>query len=96
MAVGTATVALFGSLLTWGSTTAAQAALPGLPGKLACVRELRPSGNLEIQTLNPDGSEQRNITNNAAQDYNPIWSPDAKTIVFETERLNPGVPSCSR
>jgi dipeptidyl aminopeptidase/acylaminoacyl peptidase len=90
VAVGTAMVALFGSLLAWN--TAAQAAFPGLPGKLACVRELRPSGNLEIQTLNPDGSDQRNITNNAAQDYNPIWSPDAKTIVFESERLNPGVP----
>ena len=70
---------------------AATAVTPGLPGKLACVRELRPSGNLEIQTMNPDGSGKTNITNQAAQDFNPTWSSDGRTILFESERIAVGV-----
>ena len=84
-----AAVALLASMLTWdGSATAV---VPGLNGKLACVRELLPSRNLEIQTINPDGSEQRNLTNEPAHDYNPAVSPDGLTILFESERLSPGV-----
>ena len=88
-----AAAAMLGAMLTWDGP--AQAVVPGVPGKLTCVRELLPSRNLEIQTINPDGTEQRNLTNQAAFDYNPIWSPDGRTIVFESERLNPPIPSCS-
>ncbi len=30
-------------------------------------------GNLEIYIMNADGSEQLNITNHSANDYNPDW-----------------------
>ncbi len=85
---GGAALTLLAALLAW--TAPVRAALPGIPGKLVCVRELMPSRNLEIQTMNPDGSDKRNLTNQPAHDYNPIWSPDGKTIVFESERLSPG------
>src|SRR5688572_3044429 len=39
-------------------------------------------GNFEIYVMNADGSSPVNLTNNAAQDFFPNWSPDGKRIVF--------------
>ncbi|MDA1236641.1 MAG: hypothetical protein O3A53_17790, partial [Acidobacteria bacterium] len=43
-------------------------------------------GNYEIYTANADGTSPKNLTNNAAFDYNPEWSPDGSKIVFESDR----------
>lgn len=37
-----------------------------------------------MESLN--GSNQRNLTNNAAEDYCPRWSPDGKSIFFCSNR----------
>ena len=39
-------------------------------------------GNIEIYGMNPDGSGQTRLTNNAAFDYDPSWSPDGTKIAF--------------
>ena len=39
-------------------------------------------GNHEIYVINADGSNPTNLTNNSANDGNPIWSPDGSKIVF--------------
>ena len=39
-------------------------------------------GNAEIYTMNPDGSQQTRLTNNAADDTDPNWSPDGTKIAF--------------
>ena len=49
-------------------------------GKIAFVR------NSDIFTINADGTNQRNITNNAARNSSPNWSPDGVKIVFSTDR----------
>ena len=43
-------------------------------------------GNLEIMTMNSDGSGQVRLTNNTSDDYQPSWSPDGKRLAFISER----------
>jgi TolB protein len=43
-------------------------------------------GNLEIYVMGPDGSNQTNLTNNPADDYDPAWSADGSQIVFASDR----------
>lgn len=43
-------------------------------------------GNFEIYTMNPDGSEQMNLTEHRADDYDPVWSPTGKQILFVSDR----------
>jgi Tol biopolymer transport system component len=41
--------------------------------------------------MNPGGSDQRNLTNNAAQDFEPAWSADGEKIAFTSTRDEPGL-----
>jgi conserved repeat domain len=43
-------------------------------------------GNYELYLMNQDGSGQTNVTNNAAHDCNPNWSPDGSKITFQSDR----------
>ena len=36
--------------------------------------------------MNPDGSEQVNLTQHPAADYDPAWSPNGKQVVFSSDR----------
>jgi len=42
--------------------------------------------NQEIYIMGIDGGNQRNLTNNGASDYRPVWSPDGSRILFESTR----------
>jgi uncharacterized repeat protein (TIGR01451 family) len=53
-------------------------------GKIAFATDR--DGNYELYVMNQDGSGQTNITNNAAHDCNPNWSPDGSKIAFQSNR----------
>jgi Tol biopolymer transport system component len=43
-------------------------------------------GNNEIYIMNPDGTDQVNLTNNLADDNDPAFSPDGAKILFRSDR----------
>jgi len=55
-----------------------------LPSKL--VFNSDRDGNVEIYSMNPDGSEITRLTNSPFFDGAPDWSPDSRYIVFLTDR----------
>jgi Tol biopolymer transport system component len=61
-----------------------QAAFPGHNGKIAF--QSHRDGNYEIYTMNADGTNQTSISNNAADDELPAWSPDGNKIAFASNR----------
>ncbi len=47
------------------------------------------SGNSEIYSIDADGTDLRNLTDHPADDFAPVWSPDARRIAFVSDRDNP-------
>ena len=43
-------------------------------------------GNLEIYTMNPDGSEQTNLSKQSGWDNDAVWSPDGSKLLFVSDR----------
>lgn len=78
----TALATLVAGLLAQGvMAKPAEAASPGENGKIAF--ESKRDGNFEIYAMDPDGSNQANLSNNpSAYDYDPAFSPDGDKIAF--------------
>jgi len=43
-------------------------------------------GNYGVYTMNPDGSEQVNLTDHSANDLSAVWSPTGEQILFVSDR----------
>jgi len=55
---------------------------------LLSQRLVRPS-KVELFLMNPDGSNQRQITHLGGANFGPSWTPDGKKIVFSSNYKNP-------
>ncbi len=74
----------------WGLASAMQAIDPGsvappAPPDIVAFNSNR-SGDHEIYAMRGDGSGQRNLTNNPANDSAPAWSPDRAQLAFVSDR----------
>src|SRR5262245_25480245 len=67
-------------LVLLGSMCIAPAQTVRRNGKIAFASDR--DGNLEIYTMDADGSNQVRLTNNAGLDTYPTWSPDGRMIAF--------------
>ena len=69
--------------LTYGTVSPLFAKAPTTPKILFTSRR---DGNLEVYTMNPDGSEQVNLTQHPALDLEAAWSPTGEQILFVSDR----------
>ena len=67
-------------VLISGVVGRAQAASPGASGLIAFHQYQNDVGHIWV--MNPDGSGKKQITSNATNDVQPVWSPDGRQIAF--------------
>ena len=46
----------------------------------------RDDGKGDIYLMNPDGSQQTNLTQHPSGDFSPVWSPTGEEILFQSDR----------
>jgi Tol biopolymer transport system component len=59
---------------------------PSAGGAGLIVFQSQRDGNTEVYMMNADGSAQTRLTNNTADDFQPLWSPDGGHITFVSAR----------
>jgi len=75
------------AVVAFGALFLASNASTSFPGDVGVIAFDRPGdANVDIYTMEGDGSNLRNISNNPAGDRDPRYSPDGKRIVFVSNR----------
>ena len=81
---------LYYVLSTFFTLASFSAVLAKVPETAKVVFTSRRDGNSEIYSMNPDGSDQKNLTQHRANDDSPVWSPTGRQILFTSDR--DGIP----
>ncbi|HEY0081575.1 MAG TPA: hypothetical protein VGB61_02200, partial [Pyrinomonadaceae bacterium] len=77
---------MFDEAVRWATYSEPQPPSPVLRPNGKIVYMSARDGNPEIYSMNSDGTAQTRLTNHAAADYDPAWSPDGTRIVFTSQR----------
>ncbi|HRX02481.1 MAG TPA: hypothetical protein P5148_04990 [Anaerolineae bacterium] len=64
-----------------------QTSIPQFLGRI--VFHSDRDGDLDIYSMNADGSDLQQLTDSPGRDFEPDWSPDGSTIVFSSDRDDP-------
>jgi len=67
------------------SSAVATGTFAGANGRIAFTMRA-DGGEFDVYTMLPDGTGLVQVTNDAARDFNPRWSPDGKRIAFSSRR----------
>ena len=59
-------------------------------GKVIAFQNYTPDGNWHLWTVNPDGSNIKEVTTGFFDDREPAWLPDSSALVFASDRGNDG------
>jgi len=81
--VTAAALACVGALLA--ASHEAEAAFPGQNGRIAYVASISDA-ETNIYSMNPDGTDRKQLTDDSAGDYQPSVSPDGTRIAFMSVR----------
>lgn len=68
------------------ATAAPQATVTPISVELIAFQSKMDSPTFDIYTIKPNGTELRRLTDAPGNDQFPSWSPDAKRIVFSSDR----------
>ncbi|MDL1894737.1 hypothetical protein FBQ82_00545 [Anaerolineae bacterium CFX7] len=68
------------------ATAAPQATVTPISVELIAFQSKMDSPTFDLYTIKPDGTELRRLTDASGNDQFPSWSPDAKRIVFSSDR----------
>ena len=82
---GAAVLAACGVVALLAVQEPAQAAYPGENGRIAYVFHLE-NGHHEIYTMNPNGTDRKQLTDNSVYDTSPTYSPSGTKIAFVSEQ----------
>ena len=74
---------VFSSMLLSANICLVPAKAPTTP---KIVFAAAPNGDWDILLMNPDGTQQANLTNHPANDHSPAWSPTGEQILFSSDR----------
>ncbi|HEV2761514.1 MAG TPA: hypothetical protein VGV38_00870, partial [Pyrinomonadaceae bacterium] len=77
---------LFDAAVRWATFGESASASPALRPNGRIVFTSARDGNQEIYSMNADGTGQTRLTNNAAADTDPAYSPDGTKIAFTSTR----------
>ena len=75
--------ALMVALVALAAAPPSHAAFPGQNGKLLFSSERDEPGNVDLYSMDPDGSNVMRLTTDPAPDRNARWSPDGQRIIFQ-------------